>query len=674
MSWGVDIRLKDLLMTPAPVDGGLEPQLLPPTRRAVRAQVAERIADYTPEWTNRRTDDAGMALVVAYGTVAESINVRLNRVPRRLTLEHLDLAGVRALQARPAQAILGIEVAPRATAPLSLPAGSAFLVPGAATPIVIETLQSCDAIPGTLASVAVLADGWVVSDEPAELGGMAPFGPRPHVPAELWLGIQSPVAPVALLSIAIEFVSSPDRATFSALATVPPTPPPTLRWEAMTSAGATELPVERDDTAGLSQSGVLVLRVDAPSPWLSQALPGRPDDPPLYWLRARLITNDYPDDRRLARMTLNGVTAVAARTIRGEVLEPLERSETGRSRYRLSQIPVVPDSVLIDVADASIDPFGAEDPDDLTAVWREVDDLAGAGSEDRVFLLDAAGGIVTFGDGVDGHAVPDGYRNVVARTYMAGGGSSGLPAPGDTISLQQSIPNLVGATVLTITTGAETETSDELVLRGPTEIRSRGRAVAPSDYGALALGAEGVDIARAHCLPGADPRWPGAPVPGLVGVVVVPQVMTADGPPVPSPDALRAVADHLAREVGVVGAEVVAAAPRYRQISAETVLVARAGSDLAAAGSAARDTIDAWLDPVHGWDGTGWPFGGPVRWDVLMRLLLASQPDALTAVARLAFRIDGRRLPACVDAVLEPGELAWRGSHIIEVVAEERAS
>jgi len=440
MSWGRDIRLKDLLMLAAEVDGGLEPQLVAPSRQDVRTQVAARIDAYTPEWTNRRRDDAGVALVLAYGTLAEAVNVRLNRAPRKLALEHLDLAGVRALQARPAQAILGIEVAARATAAVDLPAGSPFLVPGGPVPVVIETLSGCRALPGRLASVAVLADGWLVNDAPAELGAMAPFGPRPRVPAELWLGIESPVAPAALLSIAVELAPSPGRATFSAVATQPPAAPPTLRWEAMTSAGAAELPVEGDDTTGLSHSGVLTLGADTPSDWTARALPGRPDDPPLYWLRARLITNDFPRDRRLARVTLNGVTAVAARTIRDEVLEPLERSSTGRSHYRLSQIPVVPGSVEIEVADSAGDPFGEQQLGDTDSVWTEVDDLATRDAQDPVFLLDAATGVVTFGDGVHGGAVPDGYRNVVARVYMAGGGSSGLPAPGDTISPQQSVP------------------------------------------------------------------------------------------------------------------------------------------------------------------------------------------------------------------------------------------
>ena len=152
-------------------------------------------------------------------------------------LEQLDVAGVRALPARPAHAILGITVAPRVAA-LDVPAGSAFEVPGGSQPVVLETLESCLALPGALASVAVLADGWVVADEPADLGGLAPFGPRPRVPAELWIGIASPVAPAGRLSIAVEFVAAAGRATFSAIATLAPVQAPTLRWEAMTSAGA----------------------------------------------------------------------------------------------------------------------------------------------------------------------------------------------------------------------------------------------------------------------------------------------------------------------------------------------------------------------------------------------------------------------------------------------------
>jgi len=446
-----------------------------------------------------------------------------------------------------------------------------------------------------------------------------------------------------------------------------------LRWEAMTSSGPAELPVERDETNGLTQSGVLALRADTPGAWTARTLPGHTGDAPLRWIRARLVTAGYPPDLRLARVTINGVTARAARSVRNEVLEAIERPVNGRARYRLSQIPVVPGSVELEVVDASTDPFGTQTSEALSSTWTEADDLASLGPDAQRFELEAATGIVTFGDGVHGRAVPEGFRNVIATVYATGGGTANLPAPGDTVTPQRSIPELTGAAVLSITTGADAETPGELVLRGPAELCSRGRAVAPGDYATLALGAPGVDIARAHCLPGRDPRSSGGVAPGVVGVVVVPAATARRVPPMPSPEALRAVADELARDVGVVGAEVVAVAPAYREIGVQAILVARPGSDLAAAGSGARDAIDAWLDPLHGAGGAGWPFGGAVEWDALVRRLLAEVP-ALTAVSRLSLRIDGRRLPACTNAVIEPGELVWPGSHLLEVVAEERAA
>jgi len=673
MSVGRDIRLKDVDLVPAPVDGGLEPQLLAPTRQAIRAQVAARIGAYTPDWTSRRPDDAGLALVHAYGTVAEAVNVRVNHAPRTLTLDHLAIAGVRALQPRPAQAVLGIQVSLPAPEPIDVPAGTAFLAPGGELPTVIETLQPCVALPGELKAVAVLAGGWLVNENPSDLGGLAPFGPHPVVPAELWFGFDSPVAPSGILSFAIDFVAAPGREAFSADATVAPDPPPTLRWEAMTSSGPAELPVERDETNGLTQSGVLALRADTPGAWTARTLPGHTGDAPLRWIRARLVTAGYPPDLRLARVTINGVTARAARSVRNEVLEAIERPVNGRARYRLSQIPVVPGSVELEVVDASTDPFGTQTSEALSSTWTEADDLASLGPDAQRFELEAATGIVTFGDGVHGRAVPEGFRNGIATVYATGAGTGNLPAPGDTGTPQRSIPGLTGAAVLSITTGADAETPGELVLRGPAELCSRGRAVAPGDYATLALGAPGVDIARAHCLPGRDPRSSGGVAPGVVGVVVVPAATARRVPPMPSPEALRAVADELARDVGVVGAEVVAVAPAYREIGVQAILVARPGSDLAAAGSAARDAIDAWLDPLHGAGGAGWPFGGAVEWDALVRRLLAEVP-ALTAVSRLSLRIDGRRLPACTNAVIEPGELVWPGSHLLEVVAEERAA
>jgi hypothetical protein len=114
----------------------------------------------------------------------------------------------------------------------------------------------------------------------------------------------------------------------------------------------------------------------------------------------------------------------------------------------------------------------------------------------------------------------------------------------------------------------------------------------------------------------------------------------------------------------------VAVAPRYREVAVQGLLVGVIGADLAALTSAARDSIDRWLDPLVGGDGTGWPFGEPVRWNALVRMLLAVVPD-LEAASQLRFRVDGRPLATCVDVVLAPGELTWPGTHLLEAAQVE---
>ena len=180
------------------------------------------------------------------------------------------------------------------------------------------------------------------------------------------------------------------------------------------------------------------------------------------------------------------MTAQARRTIRGEVAEPIDRRPSGRSRYRLSQVPVVPGTVVLDIADTAADPFGTEA--ETTTSWTEVATLATAAPTDRVFTLDPATGILTFGDGLAGRSVPAGYRNVVATAYATGGGTGGLPSPGDQLTAERSLPGLTGATVLSITTGSDPESPTALLRRGGATVRSRQRAVATSDYGTSALG------------------------------------------------------------------------------------------------------------------------------------------------------------------------------------------
>ena len=102
---------------------------------------------------------------------------------------------------------------------------------------------------------------------------------------------------------------------------------------------------------------------------------------------------------------------------------------------KLSQVPILAGSVVIEVDDdTGGDVFGTatDAPRQRLAAsrWREVESLAGYGADDRVFTVDHDSGEVTFGDGVNGAAVPPGFRNVRAVRYRVGGGSAGAVRAG----------------------------------------------------------------------------------------------------------------------------------------------------------------------------------------------------------------------------------------------------
>ena len=342
-AWGRDVRAPVLELLPAPTQAGVEPRILAATRQEVRASVAARIAAFTPEWTNQAPGDAGVALVQVHGTLSESVRVRLNRLPRALLLDHLAIAGVRPLPPRAAAATLAVAVAARAPVPLALPAGTAFVAPGArGRPHRAgdDGLLRRRARPGRRGRARRRRPGDQqpprqprrrraalrrAATRPHRLLGRAGHGRAPRADAEPGHRTGPSGHP-------------PGPA--SAAGGLPADAPPLLAWEALVAGAGIALPVERDGTGGLVQSGVVQLRT--PADWSATTLPRRSEDPPLRWLRAVLLTDAYPLGARIVRVTLNGVEARAVRTIRDEVATPVGRAAGGRVTYRLSQTPVVP--------------------------------------------------------------------------------------------------------------------------------------------------------------------------------------------------------------------------------------------------------------------------------------------------------------------------------------------
>src|SRR6185436_20198818 len=92
----------------------------------VTGEVRARIRSFTPEWTNSRPTDAGIALTQLFGEQMEPVLERLNQLPDKTFVEFLNLAGISPLPASPAAALLEFEVSD--TAPQSVFISKGFQV------------------------------------------------------------------------------------------------------------------------------------------------------------------------------------------------------------------------------------------------------------------------------------------------------------------------------------------------------------------------------------------------------------------------------------------------------------------------------------------------------------------------------------------------------------------
>src|SRR5262249_11516345 len=248
-----------------------------------------------------------------------------------------------------------------------------------------------------------------------------PFGARALAGSALWIGLAGDVVPGPTLSLGIRVTAppgAPPPVPAGGVMPLPVPPPPTLRWEVLDGTSTIPADVIIDETGGLLRSGVVELQL--PGRWR----PGRPEglagEQPLRWLRLRIVHGQYPASPQLSFVQLNVTRALAARTIRDEVLEPVPNSD-GR-RWRLSQTPILPGSLLLEVDEGDIglsslvESTPAEgsaatgatpvDASGGAAQWREVAALALYGADDKVYVLDPVNGEITFGNGEHGAAVP----------------------------------------------------------------------------------------------------------------------------------------------------------------------------------------------------------------------------------------------------------------------------
>ncbi|MEW6181722.1 MAG: putative baseplate assembly protein [Bacillota bacterium] len=323
---------------------------------------------------------------------------------------------------------------------------------------------------------------------------------------------------------------------------------------------------------------------------------------------------------RIKGIYLNTTWVEQLETIQDEILG--SGSGAAGESFALSKTPVVQEEIWVNEAGGAVAgdlklPAGTDVVEvagrdgktkDVWVKWRPVADFGASRAADRNYIIDAAGGVVVFGDGVRGAIPPTGRKNIKA-TYRCGGGVQGNVDKDSISTLKTALafvdkvrnPQAAGG-------GTEVESVPALLARGPWSVRHRGRAVTSEDFEQLAKEASR-DVARARCLPNCDRQ--GNYAPGWTTVLVIPD--GRENKPALTPQLKRRIEDYLKTlmsNVVVAAGRLQVIGPVYAEISLRAVLVTRNINAVSSIENQALRELESFLHPLTGGrQGNGWEFG-----------------------------------------------------------------
>jgi predicted phage baseplate assembly protein len=644
-----------------------EPNLDDRKFEQILADLRFRIPRYTKEWTNFNDSDPGMTLLQLFAWLSESMLFRMNQVPRKNYIKFLKLLGEELEPPEPAHAHLTFVTTGVTAPPVLARSQVSAQADDGGEALVFETEEDLDLISPPL-DVVALFDGanFVNATAQNQVPGTKykPFGAAPVAGNALYLGFVPPdplpPMPQSFFPQKMTFrVFLPPEATAgkaqkAAGEAKPVVPPVKLTWEYRPKEGDPwqRLNVFEDETAAFTREGYI--GVAGPQD-IQPVLEARLNPKPRFWIRVRLESGrNYAAGRapEIDFLRPNTVKALNLSTVRGEILGETEGHP--KEQFTLQHRPV--SSLEIQV----LSPTGEEVVSSTGEVeqWKKVPDFFSSGKDDAVYRLNGDGGIVHFGDGDHGR-IPEAGLQIVAKEYRYGGGARGNLAGAGKIS--NPLTNLIGVEKVTnerpAVGGSDEQTLDDILLKGPSILRRRDRAVTPEDFRSLVEEVGG--IAHAKALPLFHPDHPGVEVPGALTVVVVPD--NEDKPPKPSGELIAALCEMLDQK-RLLTTEVFVKEPRYAEIRVEARVAANA---YASFDSVVRDVLAALnqqLDPRHA------EFGQDLSPTRLYNTIL--QVEKVTAVLALNIYVDGRRHTDDKEPITVPKDgLLFGNNHFITVEA-----
>lgn len=622
-------------------------------------ELRERIPRYNPRWTNFNDSDPGITLLQLFAWLAEMTLHRMSDVPRKTYLKFAELLGLELRAPKPALVRLVFSPKP-SERPQTIPGGARYSARAESGNVMFETTQSLDLIGAPLAAIFVLADGTIRRADLPALPEVAPFWPlgrNPLAGDALYLAFKpNPGNPQPFprkmrflaLRPAADTDGLPQRAGAPERDLAPPVD---LVWEYAPRPAQDNwerLIVFNDETVALTRDGYI--DVEGPgqieagvAPTFAAQLPA-----PHYWLRLRIDQNNYPQGRapHLDLFLPNAVDAVNLNT---EGYTDLGESDgSAEQSFVLPRRPVDADSLRIELMLAS----GALETD-----WLRVEDFFASKPDSKHFVLNAAEGRISFGDGDQG-LIPAAGAAIAASSWRHGGGAAGNAVMAGAV--QTMVDQIAGIDKVinprAAAGGADEQNLDDFIRQAPGQLRAERGAVSASDFELHASAIGGVRKARA--LGGRHPDYPDVEVPGAVTVFIVAD--TTRMPPRPSAELIRSVCRVLDKQ-RLITTEVYVAAPRFMEvrIEARLLVAAEAAFDQVALEAARR--LDLLLSPAK--RGFGEDLSPAAVYAALLR---PDDPDqTVRSVENLVIYLDGQQQDVRRPIKVRPDAMVYPGKHLI---------
>jgi predicted phage baseplate assembly protein len=568
----------------------------------LRTEALQRVRLSCPEWTDFNVSDPGVTLIELFAWFTELMLFRMNQVPDKLHGELLSLVGVQPEPAKPAQALIEF-IPPDENCPRIVPrlVESVSIDAGGDRPLKFQTQRDLAMIRAPLTAIARKLPGQADGDDLTKLNdlpdrGFDPFGPTGAPASELRLFFAAKKRedlPGDLFPNVMTFHVTTMNRTANSNYSVPQDTPfevkpqaPPLCWEARMEGDVWEpLEILEDESKSFERDGFI--RIAGPRRAVPFQRPGRQNQPQYaFELRCRVAGAGFAFGRaaRFRRLAYNAVMAAALST----ESEDFVGTSTGLQGqlFGLRNRPVVRESLRL------VTRISETDDRRLDVEWLEVPDFSESLPTDQHFVLDAASGQISFGDGKRGQ-IPRAGRRVVAASYQAGGGALGN-VNARKITFQYLGAN--GTNAFPAINGSDAEVMEGLRQRAAARLRSRDRAVTAADFEELAV--RKGQIARAKAIAGLNPDLPElvGRMPGSVTVFVVSNPrMEGNAPPWAS-DAEIDYVKKVLDECRMVGLELFVQAARIVPVKVTVVASAVAGYNAEDVRQAVRGALNRWLN------------------------------------------------------------------------------